>query len=129
MPSRPKRIFTSFAIEDRSLRDMLRGQMRNPSTPIIYTDMSVKEPWANSWKTQCRTRIKGCDGMVAIVTRNTAAADGQLWELKCAYEEGVPVFPIYGSQTNRPARLPTILQRRRIYNWTWNNIASFISRL
>ncbi len=60
--SRPKRIFSSFAIEDRNLRDFLVGQARNERAPFEFTDMSVKEPWSSSWKTNCRTRIKGCDG-------------------------------------------------------------------
>ncbi len=76
-----KRIFISFAIEDENLRNLLRGQGRNENTPIEFVDMSVKEPWDDKWKTRCRTRIKGCDGMIAIVTTKTASADGQIWEI------------------------------------------------
>lgn len=125
----PKRIFVSFAIEDGNLRDMLRGQMRNPRTPIEYVDMSVKKAWDSKWKTQCRTRVKGCDGMIAIITKNSRKADGQIWEIKCAYEEGVPVYLIYGSQNNRPTLVPSVISGKRIYNWTWDNIGNFISRL
>ncbi|MFR7764720.1 MAG: hypothetical protein ACLU05_04810 [Anaerococcus obesiensis] len=42
--------------------------------------MSVKQPWTSSWKTNCRTKIRSCDGMIAIITSNTKNADGQLWE-------------------------------------------------
>lgn len=38
------RIFTSFAIEDRNLRDLLVGQKRNTRTQIGFTDYSVKDP-------------------------------------------------------------------------------------
>lgn len=55
-----KRIFISFAKEDINLRDFLRGQSRNENSPFEFVDMSVKEPWDNKWKTNCRTRIKGC---------------------------------------------------------------------
>ena len=111
-----KRIFISFAIEDRALRDMLRGQSRGTIAPFEFVDMSVKQPWDSAWKTRCRTRILGCDGIIAIVTKNTARASGQLWEIQCAYSENVPVYPIYGSQQNRPARLPVVLSGKRIYN-------------
>lgn len=126
-----KRIFISFAIEDKSLRDMLKGQARNEKTPFEFVDMSVKEPWDSAWKTNCRTRIKGCDGVIAIVTKNTKSADGQLWELKCANEEAIPVFPIWGTSdaNQRPTTLPSVLSGKRIYNWTWDNIKNFIDRV
>jgi hypothetical protein len=126
-----KRIFTSFAIEDKALRDFLKGQARNEAAPFEFTDMSVKEPWDNAWKTRCRTRIRGCHGVVAIVTMNTKSADGQLWEVKCAYDEGVPVYPIFGfnDSSKRPKTLPAPLGGKRVYNWTWPNIEKFIEGL
>jgi hypothetical protein len=78
-----KRIFISFAKKDMNLRD-LKGQARNENSPFEYVDMPVKHPWDSQWKTHCRTRIKGCDGVIAIATSNTRNADGQIWEIKCA---------------------------------------------
>jgi hypothetical protein len=123
------RIFISFPIEDVNLRDFLVGQGRNERTPFTFVDMSVKQPWDSNWKSNCRSKIKGCDGVVGIVTKNTPRADGQLWELRCAYEEDVPVLLLYGFSTDRPAILPEPLRGRRIYNWTWENIESFLDRL
>lgn len=126
-----KRIFISFAIEDESLRNLLKGQARNNNAPFEFIDMSVKEPWDNAWKTKCRTRIKGCDGMIAIVTKNTKKADGQIWEIKCANEESIPVRPIWGSSdiNERPKIPPSILNGKHIYNWTWDNIKNFIDKV
>lgn len=64
-----KKIFISFAIEDEYARDFLVGQAKNNGTPIEFTDMSVKEAWSDSWKTRCRERIKGCDGVIAILSK------------------------------------------------------------
>src|SRR5687768_5338330 len=122
------RIMISFAIEDERLRDFLVAQGKNERTPFSFVDMSVKEPWSSEWKTNCRTRIKGCDGVIGIITNNTPKADGQLWELKCAEEEGIPVFLIYGHKDQRPT-LPAQLSGRQIYVWTWDNIAAFLNRL
>ncbi|UFW51098.1 MULTISPECIES: hypothetical protein [Bradyrhizobium] len=58
-----KRVFTAFAIEDENLRMLLVGQRLHPETPFEWTDMSAKEPWSSDWKSKCRTRIKGCDGV------------------------------------------------------------------
>lgn len=127
--TRSNRVFVSFAVEDTRLRDLLVGQARNASTPFSLVDMSVKEPWDSEWKTRCRTKIRGCDGVLGLVTSSTTRAAGQLWELKCAYEEGVPVLLLYGYQDDRPARLPDPVAGRRILTWSWSNIASFLESL
>jgi hypothetical protein len=124
-----KRIFISFAIEDKNYRDLLVGQARNEKSPFEFVDMSVKEPWSDKWKTRCRTRIKGCDGVIALVSKNTLQAEGQLWEVKCAKEEDVPVCGVYVSTDNRPAKLPKEFEGVRVVNWTWNNISNFINSL
>ena len=126
-----KKIFISFAIEDKTLRDFMVGQGENSSVPFSFVDMSVKKPWDSAWKTNCRARIKGCDGVVGIVTKNTKSADGQLWELKCALEEGVPLLLVYGynDTSKRPASLPDPIKGKRVLNWTWENIKNFIQRV
>ena len=47
---------------------------KNRKSPFAFVDMSVKDPWDSQWKTNCRTKIKGCDGMIALVSKNTAAS-------------------------------------------------------
>lgn len=123
------RIFIAFAIEDKTLRDFLVGQGKNEKSPFSFVDMSVKKPWDSEWKTNCRTKIKGCDGVIGIITKNTKSAEGQLWELQCAYDEKIPVLLIYGSQDDRPASLPEPVKDRRILNWTWDNIKAFLDKL
>lgn len=123
-----KRIFISFAKEDIKLRDFLVGQRNNPNVPFDFVDMSVKIPWDSSWKTNCRTKIKGCDGMIVIVTNNTKSADGQLWEIKCAQDEGVPIYYIK-EQKNVLNSLPNIIPTYRIINWSWDGISSWIKTL
>lgn len=125
------RVFISFAIEDRVLRDFLVGQKKNSTNVIEFTDYSVKEPWSSQWKTNCRARIKGCAGMIGIVTKNTPNADGQLWELKCAIDEGVPLLLIHGHSdaAKRLVKLPAPITGKRVNNWTEANIVSFLDRL
>lgn len=123
------RVFIAFAIEDEWARDYLVGQMRNGSSPFEWTDMSVKQPWDSDWRNRCRSRIKGCDGMIAMVSRNTADATGQLYEVRTALEEGVPVLGVYTTQDNRPYTLPAEFQRVRVVDWSWSNISAFLSHL
>jgi hypothetical protein len=72
-------------------------------------------------------RVKGCDGVVALISKNTRNAEGQLWEIQCAYEEGVPVMLMW-INGERPT-LPALLKDKRINIWSWENIKNFIDRL
>jgi hypothetical protein len=122
-------IFVSFAMEDVKYRDLLVGQAKNEASPFSFVDMSVKEPWKSEWKTNCRSKIKNCDGVIALVSKNTAKATGALWEVACAEEERVPVRGIYVQADNKPATLPTELTGIKVVEWTWSNIKSFLDSL
>lgn len=124
-----KRIFISFAIEDANLRNLLVGQSKNDKCPFEFYDMSVKEPWDSEWKKKCRTKIKGCDGLIAIVTKNTKNASGQLWEISCAKEEKLPCKGIYGYSDDKPSSLPTGLQGISVSEWKWDTIKKWINTL
>ena len=123
------RIFISFAIEDKNYRDLLVGQARNKNSPFEFVDMSVKQPWDSAWKTNCRTKIKACDGVIALVSKNTAKATGQCWEVACAKEEKLPVRGVYVNADDKPTILPDEFSGVRIVYWTWDNIAAFINSL
>ncbi|MGA9128175.1 MAG: hypothetical protein WB425_08555 [Terracidiphilus sp.] len=122
-----KRIFIAFAVEDKTYRDFLVGQSKLKKSPFDFNDFSVKEPWDAKWKTNCRSRIKGCDGVIALISKNTAKADGQLWEIQCAYEESVPTMLMWIDE-NRPA-VPALIKGKLINVWSWDNLVNFIGRL
>ena len=123
------RIFISFAIENKWARDYLVGQAKNEKSPFEFVDMSLKEPWDEKWKTQCRTRIERCDGVIALISKNTKNAAGQLWEIKTAKEEKIPVRGVYTTTDERPTSLPSELDRVRVVAWTWANIKAFLDSL
>ena len=124
-----KRIFISFAIEDSKYRDLLVGQARNPNSPFEFVDMSVKEPWDEKWKTSCRSKIKGCDGVIVLVSRNTSKAEGALWEVQCAKDQRTPLVGVYCTSDDRPPALPSVMAGVKIMDWSWDGIAKFINSL
>lgn len=123
------RVFVAFAIEDERVRDLFIGQAKNEKAPFEFVDMSVKEPWDSGWKERCRTRIKGCDGVIALVSKNTANAAGQLWEIKCAKEEKIPLIGVYTTTNDRPWSLPAELSGVKVIDWKWDLIGNFIDSL
>jgi len=121
-----KRVFVGFAVEDKQYRDLLRGQSKLGDCPIDYTDFSVKEPWDSSWKTRCRQRISGCDGVIALLSKNVKNADGARWEIKCAIGEGVPILGvrIFKNDSYVPPEF-----NGKVIAWTWDGIGNWVKRL
>lgn len=126
--TRAKRVFIGFAAEDILYRDLLKGQARNRNSPFEFIDMSVKEAFSEKWKTQCRQRLKGCDGFIALLSKKTWNADGARWEMKCANEEGLPVLGVHIHEDDKGA-IPPELKGKPVIEWTWDGIASFIRSL
>lgn len=121
-----KVVFVAFAREDQSARNLLKGQSLNTKSRFEYVDMSVKEPYDRAWKTRTLTRIKRSDGVIALISKNTPKADGELWEIGCARTEGKPLMGIWlGDYRIKPRAMGTASCKV----WTWANIAAFIERL
>ncbi len=119
-----KRVFIAFAMEDVKQRDLLKGQSLNTKSPFEYIDMSVKEPYEDAWKEKVRTRIRGCDGCIALVSKNSKTSAGEKWEIKCAEEEGVKLRGVWAYTDDR-----TNLEGVNTVVWTWPNITNFINSL
>jgi len=119
-----KVVFVAFAIEDERQRDFLKGQSLNTKCPFEYIDMSVKEAYETDWKEKVHTRIRRCDGVIALVSKNSLNSSGQKWELNCANEENKKVLGIW-AYTNDTTYLPGV----NTGSWSWDRIAAFIDSL
>lgn len=122
-----KTVFIAFAMEDERIRDLFVGQRLNNATPFEWTDMSVDEPYPQAiWKERVRTRVRRSDGVIALISPSTPGAEGQLWEIQCATEEGKPLLGIYiKGATSKPAALGTA----PCATWDWDNVTDFIDGL
>lgn len=119
-----KVVFVAFAIEDERARNLLKGQALNTKTPFEYVDMSVKEAYESDWKEKVRTRIRRSDGVIALVSRNSASSSGQKWEISCAKSEGKPLRGFWAYTDDR-----TSLEGVNTVAWTWEAIKNFIDSL
>jgi hypothetical protein len=124
-----RRIFISFAREDSKYRTFLVSQAKLGNSPFSFIDMSVKKAWEERlWKQKCRTKIKSCDGMIVLLSKNTWHASGLRWEIKCAREERIPIVGMHIDKKDIGA-IPPELKGKRIINWTWNNLADVIDKI
>ena len=124
-PGIKKRVFISFAVEDKKYRDFLVQQSKNPRSPFEFVDMSVYKPWNNAeWKRKCRNKIQSCDGMLVLLSKNIWKAGGARWEMKCASEEGIPTTGIHIFKNNKGAIPPEL--DGDVSDWTWDNLEDAI---
>lgn len=123
-----KRAFISFDYDDVKYRDFLVGQARNPLSPIKIDDWSLREAFDERWKTQCRDRIKKSGIVIQLVGKNTHNAQGAVWEVKCAKEEGIPVFGVHINKKNK-GKIPESLRGSQVIEWSWDGIANMVNRL
>lgn len=119
-----KVIFIAFAIEDERIRDMIKGQSLNATSPFEYVDMSVKEAYDEEWKKKVRTRILRSDGVLVVVSKNSLNSSGQKWEIQCAKEEKKKIRGIWAYKEDR-----TDIAGVNTMVWTWDNIANWIDSL
>lgn len=119
-----KVVFVAFAIEDERQRDFLKGQSLSPRAPYEFIDMSVKEPYDTNWKDRVRTRIRRCNGVIVLVSKNSLTSSGQKWEIQCAKDEKKPIRGIwaYANDRTQIAGVSTVV-------WSDANISGFIDSL
>lgn len=128
IPDRKKRVFISFAIEDKQYRDFLVEQARKSKSPFEFIDMSAKKPWKQSeWQKRCRTKIKRCDGVIVLLSKKTFHASGVRWEMKCANEEEIKMVGMHIKRKDKGA-IPPELKGKRIIEWNWEDLAEEIDR-
>ncbi|WP_095958497.1 TIR domain-containing protein [Corallococcus macrosporus] len=119
--------FISFAAEDAKYRDYLVEQAKRERTPFKFQDRSLHEPFSNAWKTQTREIIKKSDVMIVMIGADTHRAEGALWEIRTAREEGVYVFGVHISK-NSKGKIPKELHFCRVVEWSHDGIAEELSR-
>lgn len=121
-----KRVFISFAIEDVKYRDFLVAQAKRENSPFEFIDMSAKKAWKQSeWQKKCRTKIKRCDGVIVLLSKNTYHASGVRWEMKCANKERIKMIGMHIKKNDKGA-IPPELNRKRKIIWTWDNLEKAI---
>ena len=124
-----KCVFNSFAIEDSIYRNYLVEQARKTHSPFDFIDMLVKKRCdEKEWKDRCRTKIKRCDGVIVLLSKNTYKAGGARWEIKCAIEEYRKIIGMHIKRNDKGA-IPPELKGKKVIEWNWENLEKFINNI
>ena len=122
-----KRVFISFDYDhDKDLRNLLRGQARNPDSPFSIQDWSVKEPFPRDWKAKVRSRIRQTDITVVICGEHTHTATGVAAELEITRELQNDYFLLSGRKDKTGRKPRSAKASDKVYKWTWPNLKALI---
>ncbi len=122
-----KRAFISFDYDhDEDIKNLLRGQSRNPDSPFAFQDWSVKDPMTGDWKNKVRTRIRSTDLTIVLCGQYTHTATGVGAEMRITKEEGKPYFLLWGRSGETCTKPTTASAGDKIYRWTWDNLKTLI---
>lgn len=121
-----KKVFISFAIDDKKYRNYLVAQSRKAHSPFELVDWSVKKAWSEDiWQQKCRTKIKRCDCLIVLLSKNTWHSSGVRWEIKCAKEEGLKMVGMHIKKNDKGA-IPPELKGIKTIEWSWDNLEKFL---
>ncbi len=123
----PKTVFLAFAEEDELFRDLFTAQWARAGDQARFLDPPEDETCPQEWKKDVQERIRGCDGVVALIGGGTSASAAARWQIRCAVAEGKPLLGLWVETEHR--RKPAEMGPARCESWTWENIGNFIDRL
>lgn len=124
-------VFISFALKDSALKDKLVEQINKARPEVKCVDMPMKKSWESAWKSEVQETVRGCAGVIGLISESITRADGQQWELRCAFDSGLPVILICDKDSQDiPAKLlPDLIKEKEIRLWEESIVSGFLNGL
>jgi hypothetical protein len=122
-----KRVFVSFDFDnDKSLKDFLIGQAKNPDSPFEVADHSLKEAAPEKdWLDKARQAISRAEVFIVMLGPKTRTASGVLKEVKIANELDKKRFQIIGYKDGTEGW--AVPSGGRVYRWDWGNLKKLLA--
>lgn len=124
-----RNVFISFSIADEAQVNLLRSQAKDPRFGLEFRDYSVKEPFDEKWKTNCRERIAQTSATLVMIGSDTASREAVEWEIEESYRQGKMVIGIRISrERNDPIPVPLVEHGAPIIYWDLAEISKLLDR-
>ena len=122
-----KRVFISFDFDhDENLRNLLVGQAKNPDSPFIIQDWSLREPFSGDWKAKVRDRIRRTNLTIVLCGEHTDRASGVSVELEITKDERHEYFLLRGHPDKTCTKPRSASPADQMYTWNWENLKKLI---
>src|SRR5712664_1473680 len=79
---RIRNVFISFHTDDEPQVNLLRHQAASERFDLEFNDYSIKEPFDEKWKSQCREKIALTSATICMIGPDTASRPSVIWELE-----------------------------------------------
>lgn len=118
-----KRVFISFDIADRDVKEGLVAQSKEPSCPFTFLDNSIQQAMPEKWATEARRLIGESDYVIVLCGDQTHQAKGVEIELQIAKELGKPYALVKSTRKYTATRPKSASPTDPIYPATWPTVA------
>jgi len=120
-------VFISFDFDnDKTLRDFIIGQARNPDSPFDVVDHSLKESAPEKdWLDKARRAISRSDVFIVMLGPKTRFASGVIKEVRIANELGKRRFQLIGYRDGTEDW--AVPNAGRTYHWDWENLKRLLA--
>jgi len=127
VPPKVRNVFIAFHVADEAQVNLLRAQARNEDFGMNFRDYSVKEPFDEAWKTNCRDRIAQTSLTVCMIGPETASREAVIWELEESYRQGHQVIGvrIYRDR-NDPVPEPILRHGSPVIYWDRDELNRYL---
>ena len=126
-PPRTRNVFISFHVEDEPQVNLLRAQARDADFGMEFRDYSVKEPFDEAWKSNCRQQLSLTSLTICMIGPETATREAVIWELEESFRQGKKVIGvrIYRDRDD-PIPAPLIEHRSAVVFWNRDAIRNHL---
>ncbi|GJQ28402.1 MAG: hypothetical protein HBSAPP03_02860 [Phycisphaerae bacterium] len=121
-----KRVFISFDIADRDVKQNLVTQAADPACPFTFSDNSIQQALSERWVTEARRLIGESDFVIVLCGDQTHQAKGVETELQIAKELGKPYALIKATRQYSATRPKSASPSEAMYPATWPTVAALL---
>jgi hypothetical protein len=115
-------------VEDEPQVNLLRHQARE-GLGVEFRDYSVKEPFDEKWKTNCKERIAQTSAVIVFVGRDTAKSKPVNWEIDEAYRQDKKVIAVrIHKDEDNPLPESLVRHKTRVINWDNSEISKYLDK-
>lgn len=119
-----RNVFISFVNEDIGEVNLLRGQAKNESSDLEFSDYSVKEPFdsknAEYIKRNIKEKIEKVSITLVYVTKDTASSKWVKWEVEQSIKMGKGVLAVYKGE-KPSSNIPQFIKDNNIKLVKWSH--------
>ncbi|MCI0630121.1 MAG: TIR domain-containing protein [Phycisphaerales bacterium] len=120
------RVFISFDIADRDVKQNLVTQAADPKCPFTFVDNSIPQALPDKWVPEARRLIRDSDFVIVLCGDQTHQATGVETELQITKELKKPYALIKATRQYTPTRPRSASPTEPMYPATWPTVAALL---